>query len=786
MAVNFTPSLKPYSGQGKFRYWVQMVLPTIYDDSLSYMELLNNVVYVMNLAIEDVNTAEENVAALLTAFNELQQYTNDYFDNLDVQEEIDNKLDEMVEDGTFTQILQPLIQNYQNQLDLLEARVDNLARAITPGTTSADAELIDVRVGYNGTIYPTAGDSVRTQIKQTYSEMKLFNVDEILWDNTSPESTSYGGVVWTVDNTLKTINANTSGAASSSGSALNLYYNLTDNPSWLKKNTKYYMHMSTDTSIAFEIFVNDGTSTTRWKTVNKDNPYLEFIIPDDLNVAIIRLFVASGETINDTVSPFISSNLTISELEDKVVNNQETKLDKSEASLFDLSELLWNNTSFDTTTVNGVTYNVNKTEREISINSGGVPSTGAAPLNLYYDLDNNPDWLEKGKKYYMHMLTNSDVRFEIFVNDGTSTTRWKTVDKNNPYLEFIIPDDLNVAIIRLFVARDVTIDSVVRPMITQTLTLGELTKVSENIHKKSLKILFIGHSLLQDESTYVPWIMEEVAPELELTMAIAYNSSTWISGDNGFNNNFDNTSFKFDIYSKYKTGDNAWSNSYNVLTIKNALDDEDWDVIVICESAKWNRQEGVPDSDVTHYEAFGEFLTKMIEYTKKPIKYGAMLPHSRYSTNDYSQVVEDETSFIRMVEQYKQQIVDKYAIEFFIPGFTAYFNSENTVLVEYGSAPNYHMLADSGHYQEGIGCLLGSYVTTLVLLNVAGINNRSILGNQIDINNQWVIEHNIPGINPNPVSVTGMEPDNVNRNRIIAQKCAVMAVNRPWNITQIT
>ena len=73
--ANFTPNLKPYSGQGKFRYWVQMVLPTIYDDSLSYMELLNKVVYAINLAIEDIDTVEENVTALLTAFEELQQFT---------------------------------------------------------------------------------------------------------------------------------------------------------------------------------------------------------------------------------------------------------------------------------------------------------------------------------------------------------------------------------------------------------------------------------------------------------------------------------------------------------------------------------------------------------------------------------------------------------------------------------------------------------------------------------------------------------------------------------------
>ena len=40
---NFIPELSGYSGQGAFRYWCQKVLPLVYDDSLSYYELLNKI-----------------------------------------------------------------------------------------------------------------------------------------------------------------------------------------------------------------------------------------------------------------------------------------------------------------------------------------------------------------------------------------------------------------------------------------------------------------------------------------------------------------------------------------------------------------------------------------------------------------------------------------------------------------------------------------------------------------------------------------------------------------------
>lgn len=155
--ANFTPNLKPYSGQGKFRYWVQMVLPTIYDDSLSYMELLNKVVYVINLAIEDIDTVEENVAALLTAFEELQQFTNDYFENLDVQEEINNKLDKMAMDGSLDALLEPYISTIiTNWLD----------EHITPTTPIIDDTLTISGAAADS---KTVGDLIKPMYKQSYN-----------------------------------------------------------------------------------------------------------------------------------------------------------------------------------------------------------------------------------------------------------------------------------------------------------------------------------------------------------------------------------------------------------------------------------------------------------------------------------------------------------------------------------------------------------------------------------------------------------------------------------------
>ncbi len=103
--ADFVPSIKGYSGQGAFRFWCQTVLPLVYDDSLSYYELLNKVVNYLNNLIKDTSTLEDNFQLLYEAFVLLQRYVNSYFDSLDVQEEINNKLDSMVCDGTFGRLL---------------------------------------------------------------------------------------------------------------------------------------------------------------------------------------------------------------------------------------------------------------------------------------------------------------------------------------------------------------------------------------------------------------------------------------------------------------------------------------------------------------------------------------------------------------------------------------------------------------------------------------------------------------------------------------------------------
>ena len=91
---------------GKFRFWCQKVLPLVYDDSLSYYELLCKVVAYLNEVVKTTNDNADKLNYYIKLFE-------DFINTFDIDTYVSDKLDQMAEDGTLDDLIEQTIANYE-------------------------------------------------------------------------------------------------------------------------------------------------------------------------------------------------------------------------------------------------------------------------------------------------------------------------------------------------------------------------------------------------------------------------------------------------------------------------------------------------------------------------------------------------------------------------------------------------------------------------------------------------------------------------------------------------
>ena len=240
------------------------------------------------IVMKKVDTLEETV-------QQFTEFVTNYFDNLDVQQEVNNKLDQMVADGTLSALIQPLFDEYKAEINgivatqnatitninsrtnVLEGRMDEFA-SLPPGSTSGNAELLDIRVMETGETAASAGDAVRSQAAYQYVLDKATNqtIDEP--DEFTPNYT-----------TRATCYINTSGVIVP-GSTYNAFGPIAVLPNQIVyfkgtgSNTTIAMWCEPDTTYVSTIFTNS-------------NNMCRSIINDSSDVKYIMLCSTTAETI---------------------------------------------------------------------------------------------------------------------------------------------------------------------------------------------------------------------------------------------------------------------------------------------------------------------------------------------------------------------------------------------------------------------------------------------------------------------------------------------------------
>ena len=114
-------------------------VPSDFKESMTYYELLAWLCnYLETQVLPKVNETIEKYDELIDAFNTLKTYVDTYFENLDVQEEINNKLDAMAEDGTLAEIInQEIFGELNTKVTNIENDItDNIKPAVEANTSN--------------------------------------------------------------------------------------------------------------------------------------------------------------------------------------------------------------------------------------------------------------------------------------------------------------------------------------------------------------------------------------------------------------------------------------------------------------------------------------------------------------------------------------------------------------------------------------------------------------------------------------------------------------------------
>ena len=202
-------------------------LPTSYLESMTYAELLMWFCnYLQETVIPTVNNNGLAVEELQNLYEQMVSYVNNYFDNLNVQNEINNKLDDMAQDGTLSILIgsyiDPLIaqqnsninsfkQGITNEISVINAKVESatsgspLVASSTSGMTDTTRTYVNTTDGYwyyyNGTTWVQGGVYQASVDPDDIEDLR----DDLNYLATIlPEETEYNGTWWVGDTTLHT------------------------------------------------------------------------------------------------------------------------------------------------------------------------------------------------------------------------------------------------------------------------------------------------------------------------------------------------------------------------------------------------------------------------------------------------------------------------------------------------------------------------------------------------------------------------------------------------------
>lgn len=246
------------------------ILPTSYRVSLTYEEQLEEIMkFLRDELIPKFNNNAAALGELQTKFQELVQYVDDYFNNLDLTEEVSNKLNEMATDGTLTE----LIKNYVNPI--FENFSNDINSTITEFTEETTGNINTFKSTVNGQI-----SQINTKVDNLVADKPVVvsSTDDMtdttkIYINTSDGKWYYyDGTQWSIGGTYQS-----TGIADKSVNILKLDENLQSNfnvkySGDISKGTPYtYAYCKKNTSTGLLQIVDNASANYSYYKIELEN-----------------------------------------------------------------------------------------------------------------------------------------------------------------------------------------------------------------------------------------------------------------------------------------------------------------------------------------------------------------------------------------------------------------------------------------------------------------------------------------------------------------------------------
>lgn len=522
MATHEPFNLGNYQEPQPFKYWCQKMLPLVYDDSLSYYELLSKVVDYINKLAADDNTLIAEVTAL-----------KNWFDNLDVSEEINAKLDEMAENGELYALIEPYLDdlseyirtNAEQQQTYNERTREILfeenARQIVYNRETRTVLQNMVGHPYTANSAEAMTDTDKVYVYTGTTTASLTNGHWYFYDGTAwTDGGVYNSTALETDKTLLVDGA----AADARYTGIRLNGITTVFP-WVLNSNKYNLltgesetiedpalhdyantgkfactafsgiagfdRTHTDGCAVVLVWDNDtyiGVATKLgWFDTNNTSHTLDTI--PYFNTCLVQVYADVWET--DYSDAYSDAIRRINPGTDKELKTAGVAADgkrtgdeitglKSDLKNYNVYDMLHDVGTFANSTSKTVIFSWNTEKTQCAVN--GTATGGFAFNNIRYDASTLPLGFEAGKTYpVIYETTDSDIVLEMIAYlDGATSGGVSTIIKESS--EYAVPTNCTGLNIRLRVDSGKTADGTVNKIaIINTLSNSDLKKnIDEN------------------------------------------------------------------------------------------------------------------------------------------------------------------------------------------------------------------------------------------------------------------------------------------------------------------